>query len=99
MTKLRKRIAVIFCAGIMAVSLTGCDTSVFKTANVEKAYDPDTIDATDSMFVVVENTPTWIVVYHKETKVMYAVSDNSYNYGNFTLLVDADGKPLLYDGE
>ena len=29
-------------------------------------------------------------------KVMYAVSDGTYNHGNFTLLVDANGNPLLY---
>lgn len=36
------------------------------------------------------------VVYHKQTKVMYVVSDGRYNEGNFTLLVNADGKPLVY---
>ena len=37
------------------------------------------------------------IVYHKETKVMYAVSCGSYNYGNLTVLVDADGKPMLWE--
>lgn len=52
----------------------------------------------DSMFVLIENTGAWGVVYHKETKVMYAVSCGPYNLGTFTLLVDKDGKPLLYKG-
>ena len=30
---------------------------------------------------------------------MYAVSLGYYNCGTFTLLVDADGKPLIYKGE
>ena len=51
-----------------------------------------------SMFVIVEATGTWNVVYHKGTKVMYAVSTGSYNNGTFTLLVDQDGKPMLYKG-
>ena len=51
-----------------------------------------------SMFVLVERTGKWDVVYHQETKVMYAVSTGSYNNGTFTLLVDRDGKPLLYKG-
>lgn len=50
-----------------------------------------------SMFVIVEQTGTWDVVYHKETKVMYAVSCGAYNGGTFTLLVDADGKPMLWE--
>lgn len=51
-----------------------------------------------SMFVVVEITSSWKVVYHKDTRVMYAVSNYSHNAGHFTLLVDADGNPLLWEG-
>lgn len=47
----------------------------------------------------VEDMSTWKVVYHKKTKVMYAVSDGSYNYGTFTLLVNADGTPMIWEGE
>lgn len=53
----------------------------------------------ESMFVIVEETFTWRIVYHKYTRVMYAVSDSSYNRGSFTLLVDAEGNPLLWNGE
>lgn len=41
----------------------------------------------------------WEVVADRETGVMYAVSKGSYNQGTFTLLVDADGKPLIWEGE
>lgn len=52
------------------------------------------------MFEVVETNQYFTVVYHKETKVMYAVSSNySHNNGVVTLLVDENGKPLLYKGE
>ena len=50
----------------------------------------------NSDFVIVESTDDFYIVYHKETKVMYAVSDSKYNYGNFTLLVNADGTPMTY---
>lgn len=46
----------------------------------------------NSSFVCVETTPSWKIVYHKETKVMYVVSDKS----KFTLLVDANGKPMIW---
>ena len=52
-----------------------------------------------SMFISVERAGTWRVVYHKDTKVMYVVSNGGYNCGTFTLLVDRDGKPLLWEGE
>lgn len=48
------------------------------------------------MFVEIERTDSWKVVYHKETKVMYAVSFGGYNSGNFTLLVNDDGSPMLW---
>ena len=51
-----------------------------------------------SMFVKIENGISWIVVYHRKTKVMYAVSEGSYNSGNFTMLVNPDGTPMLYEG-
>jgi len=72
---------------LIALMLAGCE-------KVEK------IDGNDgtSMFVLLEDTIDWKVVYHRETKVMYAVSNGSYNRGTFTLLVDTDGKPLLYKG-
>lgn len=53
----------------------------------------------NSMFVEVETAEDWKVVYHKNTKVMYVISDCDYNRGTFTLLVDADGKPMVYEGE
>lgn len=51
------------------------------------------------IFAFVEVTDDWMVVYHRETKVMYAVSVGSHNRGRFTVLVNPDGTPLLYRGE
>lgn len=48
------------------------------------------------MFVIVEKAGYWLVVYNKDTKVMYAVSKASYNSGNFTLLVNPDGTPMTW---
>ena len=62
----------------------------------------DTIEDTSSkedssMFVVVEHNThsgyNYSVIYHKETKVMYALD----NYNHFTVMVDAEGKPLLWE--
>lgn len=51
-----------------------------------------------SRFMEVENSWNWRVVVDRETGVMYAVSNGSYNIGTFTLLVDADGNPLIWKG-
>ena len=52
-----------------------------------------------SMFMTVEHLEPWQIVADRKTGVMYAVSIGPYNRGTFTLLVDADGKPLIYEGE
>lgn len=57
------------------------------------------VGSQESMFVIVESTTLWKVVYHKETKVMYTASNSKYNRGTFSLLVDENGKPLLWQGE
>lgn len=82
----------IFIALILAlcVTFTGCCKNPTESKVVEE---------TPSMFVKVESSSFWCVVYHRETKVMYAVSTGYYNMGNFTLLVNSDGTPMLYEEE
>ena len=74
---------------IVMVMLTGCGATVEKKKT----------SSSKSMFVLVEDAGSWNVVYHKDTKVMYAVSMGGYNRGTFTVLVDAEGKPMLWKGE
>jgi hypothetical protein len=49
-----------------------------------------------SMFVIIEKAGNYKIVYHRKTKVMYAISAGGYNSGDFTVMVDEEGKPLLY---
>lgn len=51
----------------------------------------------ESSFVCVETTSTSEVVYHKETKVMYAVSTAWFSRGIFTMLVDEEGNPMIWE--
>lgn len=48
-------------------------------------------------FQCIEITDTYLLVYHVKTRVMYAVSNGQSSRGVFTLLVNADGTPMLYD--
>ena len=79
---------VILTIMLTAVLATGC-------AEVESAQS-EPVEV--SRFMEVENSWNWRVVVDRETGVMYAVSNGSYNIGTFTLLVDADGKPLIWKG-
>ena len=81
-----KRLITIVLMAVMMLSLSACSTK--QTSEVVKGET--------SRMVYVEETSRYGIVYDKYTKVMYAVSNSGYNYGNFTLLVDANGNPLLY---
>ena len=85
-----KRI-ILICVACM-ILLCGCSSNYVETEKTNQ------VEKNTSMFVEIETTNRWKVVYHKDTKVMYAVSYGSYNIGTFTLLVNADGTPMLYEG-
>lgn len=76
---------------IACISMTSC--------NQREVVMREEVDSNVSMFVEVERSYNWQIVYHRDTKVMYAVSCGDYNRGNFTLLVDEDGSPMVYEGE
>jgi hypothetical protein len=48
-----------------------------------------------SRFVKIETGFSHDIEYDKESKVMYIIGA----YGNATVMLDSDGKPLLYKGE
>ena len=52
---------------------------------------------TEPYFVEVAGGKTYKIVYDCDTKVMYAISDSMYSRGNFTLLVNPDGSPRIYE--
>lgn len=83
-----------FIAGIVTcvMILSGCSSAI-----VEEETQYNNNDTTTSMFVIVEKAACWFVVYNKDTKVMYAVSRGSSNRGNFTLLVNPDGTPMIWE--
>ena len=88
------KFAVIFWMLVLIFGLTACAYS-----EMDATYDTEAEELPPSMFVEIEQGITYRIVYQKETKVMYAVSDKSYSEGVFTLLVDENGDPMLYEGE
>ena len=68
--------------------VSGCE---YKHVDVSQVQDDN------SRFVIVEETYTWQVVRDKYTGVMYAVSCGGYNGGNFTVLINKDGTPMIWE--
>lgn len=87
-----KKIISLILVLVILVSLVGC-------VELENERELNNTKTNTSMFVKIETFSEWIVVYHKETKVMYAVSWGYYNCGTFTVLLNPDGTPMLWDGE
>lgn len=78
-----KNIKIILISIVIMFCLTGCTSSI----------------AEESRFIKINSEETFDIYYDKKTKVEYAVSNGYYNFGTVTLLVDSEGKPLLYEGE
>ena len=88
---MKKIIAIV----LLALCLCGCDCSPSDCSPNPVEYENE--KNTPSMFTVIEDSYFWRVVYHNDTKVMYTVSCGSSNFGNFTLLVNPDGTPMLWE--
>lgn len=72
---------------IMVLFFVGCDNT------------NNSVKASDDVFVMVSENSAYAVWYDRETKIMYVMSNSSYNVGNFTVLLNVDGTPKLYKGE
>lgn len=90
MRKTIKRIVAGLAAFLIIVSIVlmfaGCASIRAEAKEVDNG----------SMFVCVDCGYYYNIVYHKDTKVMYAISDGKYNRGIVTLLVNADGTPMIW---
>ena len=75
----------------IAVMFAGC------TSTRAEAKEVDDVDDGNTFILVDADYYCWIV-YHKDTKVMYAVSRSGYNAGTYTVLVNADGTPMIWEG-
>ena len=80
-----KKVKVIATLALTSLLLTGCGKKM--EMNIDKSADET------APFVIVEICDFYNIVYHKDTKVMYTVS----NYGSFTVMLNADGTPMLYE--
>lgn len=82
----------------LAMGIMGMFTGCSGYSDVTQVSDTET-DELQSMFVEIEEETKWEIVYDKDTKVMYVVADYGTGSGQFTLLVDENGNPKLYQGE
>lgn len=81
---MKKTLCIILLA--LTMTLCGCEASQV----------PEEPLVENSMFVVVEDGTFYRVAYHKDTKVMYAISWGYGNAGTFTVMLNPDGTPMIW---
>ena len=81
--------ALVLAMGLM---LAGCARGKVDAGQIADA------EVDNKMFMVVSDEISGVVMVDKATSVMYWASDNSYNRGTLTLLVNADGTPRIWEG-
>lgn len=83
---------IVLCGLFLVLNITGCVPQSEETTNTSN-------EESDASFVIVEKELVtgyfYKIAYHKDTKVMYVLGQ----YNDFEVMLDADGKPLLWEGE
>ena len=95
MKKTIKRIVAGLAAFLIVASIALMAAGCASTR--AEAKEVDDVDNGNTFILVDADYYCWIV-YHKDTKVMYAVSRSGYNAGTYTVLVNADGTPMIWEG-
>lgn len=85
---MKKHILLIILAIAMLVLLCGC-SGMDKIEKIETNYG--------TRFKIIEEYYNGTLVVDTKTKVEYWISSGSYNSGNLTLLVDANGNPCIFE--
>lgn len=83
---MKKVIGIILIIIISLVILTGCTSESSAVTEERFIYIGDGIGISD-------------VYYDRETRVQYLYHSHYQTGAFFTVLLDAEGKPLLYQGE
>ena len=83
-----KKILLIY---VLLLSLLLCSCDTVETESIS--------NDNKSMFIIIETNHELKcqIVYERNTKVMYAISIGDYNKGNVTVMLNADGTPMLWE--
>lgn len=86
------KIKLSFAMVLLAVVLSGCgERTIQNEAQKEQ-------DSYNTYFIRISQEYEGDIVYDSRTGVQYWRSNGMYNGGTLTMLVDTDGKPLIYKG-
>ena len=86
-------LAILFLI-LFVACICGCQQITENTATKTNYINPN-----DYRMVYIGQPIYGYIVYDSQTNVEYWLSRDPYNIGSLTLLVDAEGKPLIYKAD
>lgn len=91
---MKKKLFCLLLILVLPVCLlfTGCSKTAQSSSTGEEFIVGDII------LVKIAKTSNFSIFVDKNTRVMYLYNTTNYQ-GGLTVMLDADGKPLLYEGE
>ena len=89
-----KKLRLLICLLLLSISLVGCGGKEEESMKEIIIGDRTFIEIYDEFAT---NFGECGILVDKETKVQY-LHDSGYQQGGLEVLVDADGKPILYEG-
>lgn len=88
-----KKIKLLIAIALLTTVLFGCgERTIQNEAKKEQ-------DSYNTYFIRISEEYGGDIIYDSRTGVQYWRSSGAYNNGTLTVLVDADGKPLIYKEE
>lgn len=99
--KLRDNLIIaVLALSVAMIIMFVCAGTVMMDKDDDRAESVTTVENSNNMgyefgIVQVKNTNQPEIIYDKDTKVMYFVSDN----GNHTVMLNSDGTPKLFNNE
>lgn len=88
-----KKIKLSIAIALLTMVLFGCGERTIQN-EAKKAQD-----SYNTYFIRISSEYSGDVIYDSRTGVQYWRSSGGYNAGTLTMLVDVDGKPLIYKEE
>lgn len=89
---MKKYVVFILVLILCLVLFTGCTITLSPSQNGES--NSNTLE---DRFFRLERTSRWCIYVDRQTNVMYLYRNGGY-LGGISVMLDADGKPLLYEG-
>lgn len=90
---MKKTLCIFVITVILVCILCACDNVTYN-----EDTDSDVVTVPQARFYQIRYSNKTKVIIDVETRVQYLYHDSGYD-GGMTVLLDQDGKPLLYEGE